>query len=65
MYRKRTLESDIRRISGNDKALLLNGPRQVGKTTLLKAMAEPNQVEIHHQLLNQLIPASSMASSTA
>jgi predicted AAA+ superfamily ATPase len=35
-YLERTLTPEIRRISGNDKVLLVNGPRQIGKTTLLK-----------------------------
>jgi len=35
-YLERTLTPDILRISENDKTLLVNGPRQVGKTTLLK-----------------------------
>jgi len=35
-YLKRTLTPEILRVSGSDKVLLINGPRQVGKTTLLK-----------------------------
>jgi len=35
-YLKRTLTPEILRVSGSDKILLINGPRQVGKTTLLK-----------------------------
>jgi predicted AAA+ superfamily ATPase len=40
MYKERTLKAEIRRISGEFKTLLLTGPRQVGKTTLLKHAAE-------------------------
>jgi predicted AAA+ superfamily ATPase len=40
MYKERTLKADIRRISREFKTLLLTGPRQVGKTTLLKSAAE-------------------------
>ena len=35
-YKKRTLSPYIRRISRKFKVLLVNGPRQIGKTTLLK-----------------------------
>lgn len=42
-YLERTLTSDITRISNNDKTLLVTGPRQVGKTTLLKHIAETNR----------------------
>jgi len=42
-YLERTLTPDILRISGNDKVLLVNGPRQVGKTTLLKHTKEPER----------------------
>ncbi|MCL2477942.1 MAG: AAA family ATPase, partial [Treponema sp.] len=35
-YKKRTLSPYILRISEKFKILLINGPRQVGKTTLLK-----------------------------
>jgi predicted AAA+ superfamily ATPase len=40
MYKDRTLQSEIQRVSRNFKTLLLTGPRQVGKTTLLKHAAE-------------------------
>ena len=40
LYLKRTLTREINRISENFKALLLTGPRQIGKTTLLKHAAD-------------------------
>jgi len=42
-YLERTLAPDIWRISGNDKILLVNGPRQIGKTTLLKHAKTPER----------------------
>ena len=42
-YLYRTLTKEILRISNNDKSLLINGARQVGKTTLLKKIAEPDR----------------------
>ena len=40
MYYPRTIESAARRISETFPVMLLTGPRQVGKTTLLQKMAE-------------------------
>jgi predicted AAA+ superfamily ATPase len=40
MYIRRALEPIIHEVSGTFKVLLLTGPRQVGKTTLLKELAE-------------------------
>lgn len=40
MYIKRALEESILRVSKTFKVLLLTGPRQVGKTTLLQNLAE-------------------------
>ena len=42
-YLERTLASDIMRISKNDKTLLINGARQIGKTTFLKHVAESSR----------------------
>jgi predicted AAA+ superfamily ATPase len=39
-YFERTLTEEIMRISKSFKAILINGPRQIGKTTLLKHAAE-------------------------
>ena len=39
-YIKRTLEKKIAQISGDYSCILLIGPRQVGKTTMLKTMME-------------------------
>ena len=40
MYIKRHLETTIEKLSGCCKVLLVTGPRQVGKTTLLRRLAE-------------------------
>lgn len=43
MYIKRHLETTIEKLSGCCKVLLVTGPRQVGKTTLLRRLAEGNK----------------------
>ena len=43
MYYDRTIENTLRNISETFPVLLLTGPRQVGKTTLLTKMAEGNR----------------------
>jgi predicted AAA+ superfamily ATPase len=43
MYIKRALEPVLRRVSTQFKVLLLTGPRQVGKTTLLKTLMEESR----------------------
>jgi predicted AAA+ superfamily ATPase len=43
MYKERTIQNEIMRISRNFKTLLLTGPRQVGKTTLLTHAAETSR----------------------
>lgn len=43
MYIKRHLETTIEKLSGCCKVLLVTGPRQVGKTTLLRRLAEGNR----------------------
>lgn len=43
MYYERTIERTLRRISDTFPVLLLTGPRQVGKSTLLTKMAENNR----------------------
>ncbi len=40
MYIKRAIGPTIRKISDSFKVMLVTGPRQVGKTTLLKNLAE-------------------------
>ena len=43
MIYKRAIEENLRAISETFPVLVLTGPRQVGKTTLLKSMAEPGR----------------------
>ncbi|HHV12482.1 MAG TPA: ATP-binding protein [Clostridiales bacterium] len=43
MYYERTIEQTLRNISDTFPVLLLTGPRQVGKTTLLTKMADKNR----------------------
>lgn len=43
MYYDRTIEPTIRRISQTFPVLIVTGPRQVGKTTLLSRIAEPDR----------------------
>ncbi|MDR2107937.1 MAG: ATP-binding protein, partial [Coriobacteriales bacterium] len=43
MYIHRAAEAAIRRVSKMFGAVLLTGPRQVGKTTMLKELAEPER----------------------
>ena len=40
---KRTLEKNLEEVSKDFRSLLLTGSRQVGKSTLLKHLAEPNR----------------------
>src|SRR3972149_6676011 len=46
MYIKRSLEDKIVEISGQFPVLLVTGPRQSGKTTLLKHIAEKNRTYV-------------------
>ena len=43
MFYQRMIQAKLRSISNTFPILVLTGPRQVGKTTLLKAMAEPGR----------------------
>ena len=46
MYYERTIESVVRSVSDTFPVLLLTGPRQVGKSTLLEKMAEPERKQV-------------------
>ena len=43
MYIERTIEKTVKKVSDTFPVLLLTGPRQVGKTTLLERIAEPSR----------------------
>ncbi len=43
MYYERTIEATIRNVSSTFPVLLVTGPRQVGKSTLLEKIAEPDR----------------------
>ena len=43
MYIERTIEPTIKKISETFPVLIVTGPRQVGKTTLLTRLADPNR----------------------
>ena len=43
MYIQRAIEDTVHRVSDTFRVLLLTGPRQVGKTTLLRRLAEEGQ----------------------
>lgn len=46
MFYHRTLEATVRNVSDTFPVLLLTGPRQVGKSTLLERLAEPERKRI-------------------
>ena len=46
MYYERTIESAIRRATQTFPVVLVTGPRQVGKFTLLERMAEPERKRV-------------------
>ena len=43
MYIQRALEPIVIEMSKSFPVILITGPRQIGKTTLLKQLAEPNR----------------------
>ena len=46
MYYERTIEATVRNVSATFPVLLVTGPRQVGKSTLLERMAEPERKRV-------------------
>ncbi len=46
MYYERTIETTVRNVSATFPVLLLTGPRQVGKSTLLERIAEPERKRV-------------------
>ena len=46
MYYERTIEATIRNVSETFPVLLVTGPRQIGKSTLLEKMADPKRKRV-------------------
>lgn len=46
MIIERTIETSVRNVSATFPVLLVTGPRQVGKTTLLEGMIEPERKKV-------------------
>ncbi|MBR1686487.1 MAG: AAA family ATPase [Clostridia bacterium] len=46
MFYERAIEATIRNVSATFPVLLVTGPRQVGKSTLLEKQAEPERKQV-------------------
>lgn len=46
MYINRTVENKIEKTSNTFRVLLVTGPRQVGKTTVLRQMSKPDRTYV-------------------
>lgn len=53
MYTKRTMEATIIKASSSFPVLMVTGPRQIGKTTLLQRCSEPNRRYVTLDDLNE------------
>ncbi|MDD5434995.1 MAG: AAA family ATPase [Nitrospira sp.] len=58
MYRHRYLETYIKRLSKSFPVILLTGPRQVGKTTLLEYLAKEETQQRNYVSLDEFVPRS-------
>jgi len=56
MYRNRTIEQYLRRLSGSFPVVLVTGPRQAGKTTLLKYLGDGDEPPRNYVSLDELGP---------
>ena len=55
MYIKRTLDKQIKKIEGIFPVILITGPRQVGKTTILDNYRKSNKLDINYVTLDDRI----------
>lgn len=53
IYLERTLESTVRQASKSFPVIMVSGPRQIGKTTLLQKCSEPNRRYVSLDDLNE------------
>lgn len=53
-YIKRTIEESVRRVSKSFPVVMITGPRQVGKTTLLNMMTYENNQKINYVSLDDM-----------
>lgn len=54
-YKTRTIEKQINKLIGNFPAIMITGPRQVGKTTLLNYITTQSKEKINYVTLDDLL----------
>ena len=57
-YRTRTIEKSLNSLKGNCPVIMITGPRQVGKTTLLNHLAVTSKEKINYVSLDNLLVRS-------